>query len=140
MLMRRFCRSRFGVSAVEFALVAPLLMLVLFGVVCFSLVFSIASGLQQLAAEAARASVAGLSDTERSQLVQNFVAANVSAYPFLVQQRLAVATTSVTTPSPAFRVSLTYDLTSQIGQFSALLPVPLTRVQRTAIVLTGSSL
>ena len=122
-------RRREGVAAVEFALIAPLLTAFFFGTICFATVLSTTNGLQQLAAESARASVAGLSDPERDTLVRSFVSANLGAYPFLSSSKLTVTTTSLTTPSPGFQVSLTYDLsTSFIYQFAALLPLPAPRL------------
>jgi Flp pilus assembly protein TadG len=139
-MFRNFRRATSASAAVEFALLAPVLILFMFGTLCFSLMFSIASSVQQLAAESARASVAGLSDSERAALVQKFIAANIGAYPFLEAQQLTVTTTSVTTPAPAFQVALTYDLTPQVAAFAALVPLPTKQVHGTAVVLTSSSL
>lgn len=139
-MIRKFRQTTSAATAVEFALLAPVLILFLFGTLCFSLVFTIASSVQQLAAESARASVAGLSDSERTALVQKFVAANIGAYPFLDAQQLTVTTTSLTTPAPAFQVALTYDLTPQVAAFAGLVPLPTKQVHGSAVVLTSSSL
>ena len=139
-MVRTFSRATAASAAVEFALLAPVLLLFIFGTLCFTFVFSVASGVQQLAAEAARASVAGLTVSERSTLVQQFLAANVGAYPFLNAQQLTVATATLSNPAPAFQVLLTYDLTRQIAVFNGLVPLPLTQVHGSAVVLTSSSL
>ena len=49
-------------SAVEFAFIAPVFLTLIFGLVAFGSYLGIVHGVQQLTAEAARASIAGLSD------------------------------------------------------------------------------
>ena len=139
-MLSSFHRATSGATAVEFALLAPVLILFIFGTLCFTFVFSVASSVQELAAEAARASVAGLTSPERAALVQQFVTANVGAYPFLNPQQMTVTTASLSTPAPAFQVMLTYDLTQQTAAFSGLVPLPVTQVHGSAVVLTSSSL
>lgn len=127
--------------AVEFAFMAPVLMLFVFGTVGFGIELAIASGLQQLAAEAARASVGGLSDSERANIVQSFVASHVAAYPFLDVRQLSVTTAPLTAPVAAYQVSLSYDLSSQVvGQFNRLIPALPTRLLRSAVVMTSNGL
>ena len=61
--LRRTVRSRTGVRAgtatVEFALVAPILLFMLFGIIEFGLVFEDVQGINQAAREGARSSAAG---------------------------------------------------------------------------------
>lgn len=139
-MLRQFRRTTSGATTVEFALIAPVLILFIFGTLCFSLAFSISSSVQQLAAESARASIAGLSDGERATLAQQFVAAHVGAYPFLDAQQLSVSTASLATPAPAFQVSITYDLSPQMAVFGDLVPLPARQVHGSAVVLTSSGL
>lgn len=140
MEVRNFLRSSRGSTAIEFSLVAPLLLLLVLGLIGFCVVLATASGLQQLAAEAARASVGGLTDPERTQIVRTFVAAHAGAYPFLDIRRLTVDTFALTSP-PAFQVALSYDLTSGIvGILSGLMPGLPTHLQREAVVLISTGL
>ena len=139
-MLHGFRRSSQGSMAVEFGLLAPLLLLLIFGFIGFCVELSTASGLQQLAAEAARASIGGLTDAERTQIVQAFVTAHVGAYPFLDTQKLTVATSALASPT-AFQVSLSYDLTSGIvGMVSGFVPMLPTQLHRSAIVLISSAL
>ena len=105
-----------------------------------AIAFSIASGVQQLASEAARASVGGLSDAERAQIAQTFIATHVGAYPFVLPQHLTVTTSALAAPTAAFRVSLLYDLSSQTVAFTSLLPFLPSQLQRSAVVSVGTSL
>lgn len=132
---KRCGRDRRGAAAVEFAFVAPCLLLLIFGAAVFGSVLTIYHGVQQLAAEAARASVAGLSDSECDQLARSFVAGNAAVYAFLDPTRLTVSTAS---QGNAFRVAVSYDLSSSfIFGFARLLPMPPPAVTRSAVVQRG---
>ena len=138
--VKRVVQARSGSGAVEFALISPLFIMFLFGIVAYSTIFTVSSGMQQLAAESARASLAGLTDTERTQLAQTFVASNSSAYPFLDPQKLTISATINYKPSKQLQVSLSYDM-SKAPMFSlAGVPLPMSQLQRTAIVdLSGTT-
>ncbi len=58
-LCLRFARCIRAASAVEFAMLLPLFLVLVFGIVVFGAYFTMVHGVQQLAAEAARSSVAG---------------------------------------------------------------------------------
>ena len=88
--MKKFIPCRSGASAVEFALMLPLFLAIIFGIVVFGSYLAMVHGVQQLAAEAARSSVAGISDTERNSLATNYVAANAATYPLIVPANLSV--------------------------------------------------
>ena len=134
--LSRLILDRRGATAVEFALVAPMLFLVLFGIVGFGAVISIQNGLQQLVAEAARASVAGLSDPERKQLAQAAVTANIGSYPFIDPTKVALSTSDPTVSS--FMVTVHYDMSGLFayGLMSSL-PLPNSAVTRSAVVQRG---
>jgi Flp pilus assembly protein TadG len=64
--IRKDCR---GVAAIEFALIAPVFFLLLLGIAAYGIYFSAISSLQELTADAALASVAGVSAAERQTIV-----------------------------------------------------------------------
>ncbi len=137
-ILRRFRRDSRASSAVEFAMIAPCFVLLVFGILSFGTVFSIYHGVQQLASEAARASVAGLSDTEADQIARSFVKQNVGSYAFLDPANLTVSTSAGGDSSNTFKVSLRYDMSSLfIFGLSRLLPTPAPLVQRTAVIQRG---
>ncbi len=80
---RRFCRNRCGATAVEFAIVGPVLMLLLIGIMIYGGYFLMAHSVQELANDAARSAVAGLSDSERQQLASASLASELPSYGFL---------------------------------------------------------
>jgi len=127
-----------GASAVEFALVAPVFVLLVAGIIAYASIFATQNGVQQLAAEAARATVAGLNDTERDQLARAYVTRSVGTYPYLIASRLSVSTTPVGNPTTSFQVQLTYDNSNAFAyQFSGVLPLPPGNVVRSAILQRG---
>ena len=124
-----------GSVAVEFAFVAPVLLLLTFGIFCFGLIFATYNGVQQLAAEGARATVAGISASERDQLARAYITNNVGAYGVLDPSKITVTTNA---QPNAFQVSVAYDLSSlPIFQFAWLVPLPSPTVTRSASVLLG---
>jgi Flp pilus assembly protein TadG len=105
----RFARCRGAAAAVEFALVVPLFLVLVFGIVVFGSNLSALHCVQQLAAEAARSSVAGLSDGERQALAMQYVAANAGAYPLIAPDRLAVSAGTSASAERVFVVTVDYD-------------------------------
>lgn len=116
-MFHRF-RQDDGAVAVELAIIAPLMIMMIAGIIYFGHFFAIANSLQQLAAETARASVRGLDTNERCQLARNFLTQNVSRYSFLQGDRISGNINPVSCDpgaltsgqTPAINVVLTYDL------------------------------
>ena len=132
----RACQS--GSNAVEFALVAPVLMLMLFGIIAFGYVFGVYHGVQQIASEAARASVSGITDPERVTIARDFVAANVSAYPLLDPTRLKMTTSQSGPPRQTFEVAIQYDMSDTVfANLASLIALPPPQVERRAVVQRG---
>lgn len=59
-----------GIAALEFAILAPALLALVFGIITYSIYLTASVGVRQAAAEGARAAVAGLSFTERDTLAK----------------------------------------------------------------------
>lgn len=87
--LSRLVRNQRATTAIEFAFVAPILLLLLVGIMGYGYVFGIYHSIQQIAAEAARSSVSGLSDAERSQIARDFITANASSYAFIDPAKLS---------------------------------------------------
>lgn len=125
-------------TAVEFAFVAPILLLLLFGIVGYGHAFGVYHGVQQLAAEAARASVAGLDDAERERLARDFVTRSIGSYAFLDPSKLTVRTTTTGAPSPSFEVAIAYDYSDSVfSRLSSIVALPVPVVERRAVVQRG---
>jgi Flp pilus assembly protein TadG len=144
-LFARFCRlagrlgrCRRAASAVEFALVAPLFLALVFGIVVFGSYLAAVHGVQQLAAEAARSSVAGLSDGERQTLAAQYVAANAGSYPLIAPDHLAVSAATSANAERVFVVTVAYDASRMfIFALPRFVPAPPSRIVRQAAIPFG---
>ena len=133
---RRWRSDCHGTAAVEFAFVAPLFVTLMLGIVAFGSVISVNNGLQQIVAEAARASIGGLSDSERDGLARASISNNVRSYAFIDPTKMTVSTADPT--SNSFQVSVTYDMSTLIAyHLLNFLPLPPPLVTRQAVVQRG---
>lgn len=137
-LVLRLRTDQMAATAIEFAFVAPLLLLLLYGIIGYGHAFGVYHGVQQLAAEAARASVAGLDDAEREQLARGFVTRSIGSYAFLDPSKLTVRTTSQGAPAPSFEVAVAYDYSDSIfNRLNSIVALPTPVVERRAVVQRG---
>jgi Flp pilus assembly protein TadG len=133
--LRRLARCRRGASAVEFAILLPLFLVLVFGIVVFGAYFTMVHGVQQLAAEAARSSVAGLSEAERVSLAESYITANAGSYPLLQPARLSVS--AATSGSDVFVVTVNYDASGNFIYTLPFVPSPPTTIVRSAAIPFG---
>ncbi len=131
-------RDRSGVAAIEFAIVGPLFFVVLLGVLIFAIYFGTVHSVQQLAAEAARATVQGLLETERSELAKTQVSSIVGSYPLIDPNYLTVSAATSPIDANLFNVSISYDASrSIVFAFEGLIPMPPKTIARSAVVRRG---
>lgn len=131
-------RNNSGTSAIEFALVAPVLIVLAMGILVYGLYFGTAHSVQQLAADAARASVAGLSDTERTSIVQTHIATNATSYPLLSPDKVTVEAGPLEADADQFEVTVEYDASElPIFGLDRLVPVPSPTIRRTSTIRRG---
>jgi len=130
-----FLARREGNAAIEFAIVLPVLVVLIFGIVCYGGYFWMAHNVQELANDAARAAVAGLTDTERQTLAQSEMTAEIANYAVL-SPSLANATYSGS--SQFFTVSVSYNAASTpFWALGGLLPMPSKTIVRSASIRLG---
>lgn len=113
-----------GTSAVEFAILTPVFLLLLTGMLAYGIYFGAAHSLQQLAADAARTAIAGLDETERDALVTRFLDANAEVYDLIERDRLTVTIGDKPDDPDQYRVTLVYDA-SELPIWNLYLPLPL---------------
>lgn len=134
----RFARRAEGGVAVEFALVLPLLLPILFGILAYGYWLTVDHGLQQLAGEAARASLAGVTDQERETIARDFVTANVASYAVIDRARLQVEAGGSTVPANTFRVAVSYDMAGLFPSgLASFVPIPASAIRRSAVIQRG---
>lgn len=130
-----FSSARTGSAAVEFALIGPLFFFLLVGLVVYGGWFWMAQGVQNLAAEGARAAIAGLDPDERIRLAHGSVSNNLEGDALLSADAVQVA---VQTDAGAIRVVVTYDAsTHPLMALAGLVPTPPRTIERQAVVRTG---
>ena len=131
----RFARCARAASAVEFAMLLPLFLVLVAGIVVFGAYLTMVHGVQQLAAEAARSSVAGLSEIERASLAENYVTTNVGSYPLLQPGHLTMS--AATSGGGVFVVTINYDASDSIIFTLPFVPAPPSVIVRSAAIPFG---
>jgi Flp pilus assembly protein TadG len=129
-----FGQDRRGATIVEFALVLPLLAILLLGILAYGQYFLLAHSAQQLANDAARATVAGLSPGERVTIANDTVARSLGALPDLKPQTVSLA---VTEASELVTVRVRVDASANPIFRVSLVPMPDPLIERRAVVRQG---
>lgn len=128
------CNNK-GSAAVEFAVLCPLLTLMLFGIMAYGGCFWISHSVQEIANDAARSAVGGLSTAERQSLAQATLAAEVPAYPNLTP---TLANLSESEAGQTVTVSIAYDASnSPFWALRTLVPMPSSTIVRQATIQLG---
>jgi len=135
--MTKLFRCRSGASAVEFALMLPLFLAFIFGIIVFGSYLAMVHGVQQLAAEAARSSVAGMTNTERNSLATSYVAANASTYPLLVPGNLTVSAAPSPSNANVYVVTVNYNAAGNFIYQLPFVPAPASTIVRSAAIQYG---
>ena len=118
-----------GLAAGEFVLIAPAFLAIVFGIVIYGLYFGTWIAISQAAAEGARASVAGMSTTERESLAQVAAAAVLENYGSLLHSDNWTITAQPGAAAHTFQVSVRYDLSGKkfadvASSIAVVIPVP----------------
>jgi Flp pilus assembly protein TadG len=108
-ILARFQSDRRGASAVEFAIVSPLLIMLLLTFIGFGIYLNAASSVQQIAADAARTAVAGLNANERSTLANDYIQQSTINYFMIDKRKLSVNVQDDPNNPNQFTVSIDYD-------------------------------
>ena len=112
MIRFRDCQS--GAVAVEFMLIAPMLLALMFGTVTVGYFMALSHSVQQLASGAARASVAGLDAAERQSLAETYLAQSGTRYPLLVAEDVQPAVSFESGASAGITVDIVYSIDGSI--------------------------
>lgn len=135
--LRQF-REPTGTSAIEFALLSPVFILLLLGMVAYGIYFGASNSVQQIAADAARTAIAGLNEAERQALVTSFVNNNAGGYPFVESGKLTYQAKDSTADGKQFVVSVQYDARNlPIWNLFPALSMPGTTISRRSTIRVG---
>jgi len=131
----RLVSERRGTAIIEFAILLPVLITLLMGIICYGLYFGAAHSVQQLAADAARHSIAGATLTERQTMVTGFVNTHGPSY-FLVRSERLTEVSATEQSGGRLRVRISYNATwLPIFGFSKLVPLPPGTITRDCVIL-----
>lgn len=108
-LISRLRKNIEGAAALEFAIVAPLFFLTIFTMIGYGIYLSASHAIQQIAADAARTAVAGLSQTERKSLANTFIQSATLDYAFINKDKLTVDVEDDLSNLNQFTVTIAYD-------------------------------
>ncbi len=136
---RRFAKDDTATSAIEFALLSPLFLFLLLGMVAYGIYFGAAHSIQQIAADAARVAIAGVDQSERQTLARTYISQNADGFPFIDGRMLTVDARDSAADGSQFVVTLSYDARDLPiwGMFTNL-PLPkMTIVRKTTIRIGG---
>ena len=124
-----------GSAAIEFAVLGPVLTLMLLGVMAYGGCFWISHSVQQLANDAARSAVGGLSTAERQSLAQATLASEAPTYPNLTA---SLVTLSESESGQVITVSIAYDASASVfWAMQSLIPMPSSTIVRQATIQLG---
>ncbi len=118
-------------------MVLPIFLTIVFGIVVFGSYLAVIHGVQQLAAEAARSSIAGMSETERGSIAATFVTANAGTYPMIDSTKLAVSAATSPTNTNVFVVTVNYDASNLFIYTLPVVPLPPKHIIRSAMIPYG---
>ena len=124
----KFKNNENGQTLVEFALILPILLLLVMGIIQFGIIFSAQIGITNAAREGARAAAVGYSVTEVQNTVSNTVGSHIS---------FNLVSTGVVYPAGE---TIGQDVTvTVIGEVELIVPIPDVFVPGGSIGLTAVS-
>lgn len=131
-------KSTSGSLAVEFALIAPILLASMLGMIAYGIYFGAAHSVQQLSADSARIAVAGISSSEREQLVKAYISKNSGDYMFLNPSAITVQVADALADPTQSNISIRYDA-KNLPIWNLYLPLPLPEkiISRTSTIRIG---
>jgi Flp pilus assembly protein TadG len=133
-------KDQSGTSAVEFAIIAPVFLFMIAGMLAYGIYFGAAHSVQQAAADAARASVAGLDNDERRDLAEAAISASIPQDGFLKPDHVTVTVTEDPDLPEIFYITVTYDAAHlPIWDIGPPLPLPSPTIQRTSAIRHGGA-
>ncbi len=133
----RLRNSNDGAAAVEFALLAPLFVMLLLSFIATGIYLSTAYSIQQIAADAARTAIAGITAEERQRLASGFVDSTALRYPFITKKYLVISAMDDPGDPNQFVVSLSYDASELPIWNLYSFALPGSHIQRHATIRIG---
>lgn len=129
--LRRLRRDRRAAALIEFALLLPMLLSLVMGVICYGQYIWLAHSVQSAANDAARAIVAGMTTSERLTLARAAVATDMASVPQLRANQIALA---IEEGGARATVKLRVDARALTLLSTGMVPLPDPIIERRAVV------
>ncbi len=123
-----------GTAVIEMAIVLPVLLILVMGIISYGDWFLTAHSVQQAANDAARAAIAGLTSSERQQLASSNLQTMMLRGGAL---KPANATIAVDDDGSTLAVRVSYDASRDPLLHMSFVPTPSSTIQRTAAISLG---
>lgn len=120
-----------GAVVIETALVLPIIIMMVFGIISYGSWFMVAHGVQQAANDGARAAVAGLNDTDRRTIATDAVNNAILSAPSVDRQ---FVTTEVARSGVYYTVTVVYAPTNPAWVTNGLLPISTGPIRRQSTI------
>lgn len=135
---RELCRDIRGAAVIEFAILTPVFLLMLTGMLAYGIYFGAAHALQQLAADAARTAIAGINVAEGRRLAADYLSRNAATYMLIDPQRLDFNIAVAPDNPDQYRIELRYDAGDlPIWNLYPPLPLPNRQIVHGATIRRG---
>lgn len=135
-----FSRNKVGTAAVEFAILAPVFLLLLMGVIAFGIYLGAANAVQQLAADATRTALAGIDATERQTLATAYIQKNAAKYMLINPAQIQTAIDNAASDPSQFTVTISYNAANlPIWNLFTELPLPGKTIVRASTIRLGGT-
>jgi len=123
-LLPGLVRDTRATAVVEFAILTPVFLLMLTGMMAYGIYFGAANSIQQLSADAARTAIAGLDQTERNKLVDAFLNNNAGQYLLIDRSQVSFTIGDKPGDPTQYRVTVHYNA-AELPIWNLYLPLPL---------------
>lgn len=136
-MFSRWLKDRSGTSALEFAIIAPVFLFMIMAMLAYGIYFGAAHSVQQVAANAARAAVAGLDADERRELALIQAEASVSN-GLLRREPMDVSVSPHPGRPEVILVTVTYDAKHlPIWDLGPPIPMPDKTIRKVSAISAG---
>lgn len=135
-----FPRNKVGTAAVEFAILAPVFLLLLMGVIAFGIYLGAANAVQQLAADATRTALAGIDAAERQTLATTYIQKNAAKYTLINPAQIETSIDNAASDPSQFTVTISYNAANlPIWNLFTGLPLPGKTITRASTIRLGGT-
>ncbi|MFN4185521.1 MAG: TadE/TadG family type IV pilus assembly protein [Hyphomonas sp.] len=131
-------KSESGTAALEFAIISPVFLFMIVGLLAYGIYFGAAHTVQQIAANSARAALAGLDMAERQQLAQITAYASIGQNGLILADDLDIHVVADADEPTLIYVTVTYDAKSlPIWNLGPPLPMPDKTIRSVSVIRAG---